>query len=139
MIDLVLAESMSVLVVAPPPVQPPCDVSAGLTCEIIDARLADLAVALGTLAAGKAVPMVDLYDVFTNDVRFSEPTGSANSLYRLDGLHPKLATGDDLIAAHIASALLSDSPVPEPTTAVLLATGLGALSVRRRSRPRAQG
>lgn len=138
MIDIVHAENTSVLLVAPPPVQSPCNDPINLTCATIDARLASLATAMGALAVEKGVSFVDLYDIFINDPRFSEPFTSEDSLFRNDGLHPKYPTGDDLIASRIAQVLLSDMVVPEPSTGLLLALGLAALTVDRKRAQRAR-
>lgn len=130
MLDLVLGNSMSVLLAAPPPVQFPCSEPDILSCAIIDSRLDSLSLELAMLASSKLVPFVDLYDIFSTHPDFLLPVGSANSLFRNDGLHPKITTGDDLIAASFASALLSDI-IPEPSTGLLLAAGLCALASRR--------
>jgi lysophospholipase L1-like esterase len=102
-----------------------------VTCSEIDTHLADLADALALLASSLSVPFVDLYDAFVNDPGYLETPGTADSLFRGDGLHPKLATGDDLIAAEIANMI---NAIPEPSTALLVASGLVALAARWRLR-----
>jgi hypothetical protein len=72
----------------------------------------------------------DLYDAFVNDPGYLETPGTADSLFLMDGLHSKLATGDDLIAAEIANA------IPEPSTALLVASGFVVLAARRSPRHR---
>jgi lysophospholipase L1-like esterase len=67
MIDMILAATIPVLLVAPPSVDiinDNCGGSGGLTCATIDARLASLSIALGSLASTKSVPFVDLYGAY---------------------------------------------------------------------------
>jgi lysophospholipase L1-like esterase len=123
MIDLVLATGSSFLLVAPPPVVYPGGSPDVLTCAAIDGRLDSLSLAYAVLAATKSVPFVDLYQIFTDNPPIAD-------LLRGDGLHPMFTTGDDLIAQNIATALLT---IPEPSTALLLAGGLCALALRRKS------
>jgi hypothetical protein len=76
---------------------------------------------------------VNLYDGFMNDANSGEAHGTANSLFRSDGLHPRagLGSGDDLIAFEIAGAINS---VPEPSTGLLVASGLLLMAMQRRQR-----
>jgi hypothetical protein len=76
---------------------------------------------------------VNLYDGFMNDANSGEAHGTANSLFRSDGLHPRagLGSGDDLIAFEIAGAINS---VPEPSTGLLVSLGLVAICASRRTR-----
>ena len=131
MLDLVFDAGISAILVAPPPVLDPCDNPAVLTCSQIDSRLADLSMALASLASSMSVPFVDLYDAFINDPGYGETPGDPGSLFGPDGLHPQLYPGDDLIAMEIANAIIA---IPEPSTAFLVASGLLALAVRRRPR-----
>jgi len=133
MIDLVLGESIPLILVAPPPVMDPCGTSYDVpTCDEIDTRLANLAVDLALLAGTYSdVQFLDLYADFTADPRFGDHPGS-DSLYRSDGLHPRFETGDALIASLLVPML-----IPEPSTALLLASGLVALAQRRRGRRKA--
>jgi len=128
MLDLLILAGLPTVLVAPPPVLAPCDNPTVLTCPQIDTSLANLSGALATLAGSLSVPFVDLYDVFVNDPGYLETPGSSASLFLGDGLHPKLDTGDDLIAMEIANA------IPEPATALLVASGLVVLAARRRPR-----
>ena len=91
-----------------------------------------LATALTGLATTAGVPFVNLYDVFMNDADIGEAPGTANSLYRFDGLHPR-DNGDDLIAFEIASAI---NAIPEPSTGLLVASGLLLLAMQRRQHHR---
>jgi len=127
-IDLVLGESIPLILVAPPPVLDPCGTSYDVpTCGDIDTSLANLAVDLALLAGTYSdVQFLDLYAAFTADPRFGEHPGT-NSLYRDDGLHPRLETGDTLIASLLVPML-----TPEPSTALLVASGLLAFAQRRR-------
>jgi lysophospholipase L1-like esterase len=135
MIDLVLAESIPLILVAPPPVLDPCGNPSVLTCGDIDGRLADLADDLALVATTEGVPFVDLYAAFQADPRFGliadggEHPGP-DSLFLDDGLHPRLATGDTLIASLLATEIALI--IPEPSTAILLACGLLALAHRQR-------
>jgi lysophospholipase L1-like esterase len=131
MLDLLFTAGIPGILVAPPPVLDPCGGPAVLTCSEIDTRLANLAGALAILAGSESVPFVDLYDAFVNDPGYLETPGDPDSLFRSDGLHPQLYPGDDLVAFEIANAILA---VPEPSTALLVASGLVVLAARRRPR-----
>ena len=133
MLDLVILAGLPAILVAPPPVLAPCGNPAVLTCSEIDTRLESLADALAVLASSLSVAFVDLYDAFVNDPGYLETPGATDSLYRFDGLHPKIDTGDDLIAMEVAGAI---SSIPEPSTALLLTFGLVVLAARRRPRHR---
>jgi hypothetical protein len=126
MLDAVFNAGMQAILVAPPPVwtPTPCGGPGVLTCEIIDASLAGLATTAG-------VPFVDIYDAFTNDPNFGDAPGTADSLFRTDGLHPR-DNGDDLIAFEIAGAI---NAIPEPSTGLFVSLGLVALCAGCR-RPR---
>jgi lysophospholipase L1-like esterase len=126
MLDAVFNAGMQAILVAPPPVwtPTPCGGPGVLTCEIIDASLAGLATTAD-------VPFVNLYDAFTNDPNFGDAPGTADSLFRTDGLHPR-DNGDDLIAFEIAGAI---NAIPEPSTGLLVSLGLVALCAGCR-RPR---
>jgi lysophospholipase L1-like esterase len=143
MLDLVLqTTSMPLVLVAPPPVQSPCGNPVNLTCGTIDSRLDSLSTELGSLAASKSIPFVDLYGTYKADPRWSSPTGSPNSLFISDGVHPKLATGDDLNAMWIANAIAPTPVLPaiEPLGLALLAAlvlGIGVGTLRRGWRVRA--
>jgi lysophospholipase L1-like esterase len=130
MLDAVFDAGMQAILVAPLPVwtPTPCGGPGLLTCEIIDASLASLATALAGLATTAGVPFVDIYDAFTNDPDFGEAPGSADSLFGSDGLHPR-DNGDDLIAFEIAGAI---NAVPEPSTGLLVASGLLLIAMQRR-------
>jgi hypothetical protein len=136
MIDMVLAESIPLILMAPTPVLDPCASPAILSCSTIDTRLADLADSLALLASSKGVAFLDLYAAFMADPRFGliadggQHPGS-DSLYKNDGLHYRLETGDTLVASLVAP-LIESALVPEPSTAVLL--GLGLLGLVARSR-----
>ena len=128
MIDLVLSVSMSVVVVAPPPVQSPCG-GAGvvITCTDIDNRLNSLSAALAGLANSKSVPFVDLYDAYINHPDWDATVGSASLLFTTGGLVPQYTTGDDLSAFEIASAI-NEAPEPDPPAVPSLPiTGMMAL------------
>ena len=136
MIDLVLLEAIPMILVAPPPVLAPCANPQALTCDVIDTRLADLAGDLALLASGHGVPFLDLYAAFAADPRFGLIADGGQhpgltSLYLDDGTHLRLTTGDTLIASLLAPI------VPEPSTALLLASGLLALAHRRAGRRQA--
>jgi lysophospholipase L1-like esterase len=131
MLDLLFIAGLPAILVAPPPVLDPCGFPDVLTCSEIDTSLANLADALATLAGSRGVPFVDLYDAFVNDPGYLETPGDPNSLFRTDGLHPQLDPGDDLVAFEIANAILA---TPEPSTALLVASGLVVLAARRRPR-----
>jgi lysophospholipase L1-like esterase len=130
-LDLVLGEGIPLILLTPPPVLEPCGGSAPLTCDQVDARLLDLSNRLGVLALAYEVPFLHLYAAFATDPRFGLPFGP-DSLYRSDGLHPKLATGDALIASLLAPMIESAVHAPEPSTALMLGFGLLALAQRRR-------
>jgi lysophospholipase L1-like esterase len=133
MLDLLSTAGIPAILVAPPPVLDPCGNPLVLTCSEIDTSLADLSDALAALAGSQSVPFVDLYDAFVNDPGYLETPGDPDSLFRADGLHPQLDPGDHLIAMEIASAIMT---IPEPSTALLVASGLVVLAARRRPRPR---
>lgn len=139
MIDMVLAQSIPLILLAPPPVLDPCaNPDAPLTCGIIDGRLADLADELALVATDKGVPFLDLYAAFLADPRFGliadggEHPG-ADSLFLNDGLHLRLETGDTLVTSLLAP-MIEQALIPEPSTAILLASGLLALAHRQRRR-----
>lgn len=132
MIDLLIAQSIPLVLVAPPPVLDPCANPDPLpTCSEIDTSLANLSSSLASLASTKTVPFVDLYQAFMDDDNWGIDPPDPNSLY-VDGLHPRLETGDDLIASLVAFEI--QAIIPEPSTAVLLASGLLALAHRQRRR-----
>jgi lysophospholipase L1-like esterase len=134
MIDLALGAGMAAILVAPPPVQDPCDDPGILTCSGIDDRLGELALAYQTLAADRMIPFVNAYAIFSAYPGFLDPPGSPNSPLRTDGLHPKLEPGDRLIAEAVGAILVE---IPEPSTGVLLGAGLlGLWAARTRARRR---
>jgi lysophospholipase L1-like esterase len=124
MVDLVLDETtIPLILVAPPPVVAPCDYPDVLTCGEIDARLADLASRLAPMADPPGVRFLDLYAAFKSHDNWAiDP-----SYFYMDddGTHPRLETGDLLIAGLLAPM------VPEPSTALLLGSGLLMLGARR--------
>jgi len=133
MVDLVLLEAIPLILVAPTPVLDPCAYPDELTCDVIDTRLADLAGDLALLASDHGVPFLDLYAAFAADPRFGLIADGGqhpgpDSLYRDDGTHPRLTTGDTLLASLLAPM------IPEPSTALLLASGLLVLAHRRARR-----
>ena len=132
MLDAIFNAGMQAILAAPPPIwtPTPCGGPAVLTCTTIDARLASLATELSSLATTAGVPFVNLYDAFMNDADIGEAPGTANSLFRGDGLHPR-DNGDDLIAFEIASAI---NAIPEPSTGLLASLGLVVLCAGRRIR-----
>ena len=138
MIDLALSAGLTTILVAPPPVQSPCQNPDIVTCAQIDARLASLATRFGTLAADKGIVFVGTYDLFLSHPDWGETPGSTDSLFRSNGLYPQLLTGDTLIAAAIGAAIESEiGGVPEPSTGLLLAVGIMLASSRRSRRRRA--
>ena len=124
-----MAVSVPTLLMLPPPVVEPCDGAAtvAITCADYDQRLADLGVALAAAAGAWGVDLVDLYDLFVNDPAFGIPPGSPGTLYRLDGVHLFLTTGDALVAEQVAAYIL-----PEPGLLASLAAGAALLALRRR-------
>jgi hypothetical protein len=142
MISMVLAESIPVIVVAPPPVGDPCiNPPNSLTCGDMNTRLASIAAELSTPAPGNEDALfLDLYAAFTGN---SDWQADPNSFYYLrDGVHPVLGRtpgdplvvdpiGDDLIASLLAP-MIEQALIPEPSTAVLLASGLLVLAYRQR-------
>jgi len=121
MVTAVVNAGIPLVLLAPPPVVGTCNNPGppAPTCATIDASLASLAPAIGTIASSAGVPFIDLYQAFTDDP-------NTTNLFRPDGLHPKLATGDQLIANLVAAH------VPEPSTAALMGMGLlGLLTFSR--------
>jgi len=90
MIEATLADGGEPILVAPPPVFEPCDGRVDPSCAEIDARLADLSVALEALAAVEDVAFVDLYALFS-----AHP--DVLSLYQPGGVHPNHDFGDPFI------------------------------------------
>ena len=132
MLDAIDTAGMQAILVAPPPVWTPTPCGGPddpLTCDDIDDALAALATSLAGLATDKGVPFVDIYDAFVNDPDFINAPGTAGTLFRNDGLHPR-DNGDDLIAFEIAGAI---NAVPEPSTGLLVSLGLVALGAGRRT------
>lgn len=130
-IELVLGAGIPLILLAPPPVIDPCGNPDALTCDQIDARLLHLSNNLGFLALDYGVPFVHLYAAFKGDPRFGLPLGP-DSLYRSDGIHPRLETGDALIASLLAPMIEGAVHTPEPSTALMIGFGLLALAQRRR-------
>jgi len=64
MVEATLLDGAEPVLVAPPPVYEPYSGNGGLSCELIDGRLADLSVALDNLAFQEDVAFVDLYTLF---------------------------------------------------------------------------
>jgi hypothetical protein len=124
-----MAVSVPTLLLLPPPAVEPCDNNAtpALSCADFDQRLADLGVALAAAAGAWGVTAIDLYDLFVNDPGFAIPPGTAGTLYRLDGVHLFLTTGDALVAEQVAAYIL-----PEPGLLASLAAGAALLALRRR-------
>jgi len=127
LLDLAIAASLPVVLVAPPATQSPCGFSSDPTCGEIETSLMNLSGALSTLAGGLGIPFVDIYNEFVSHPSFGITSpGDEDSLLRHDGLHPKYTTGDDLIASEIAAV------IPEPSSALLVAAGLLVMASRNR-------
>jgi lysophospholipase L1-like esterase len=130
MLDAIFDAGMQAILMAPPPVwtPTPCGGPDNLTCADIDASLASLMTALDDLATTLDVPFVNLYDAFANHPDIGNSPGDSDSLYRTDGLHPR-DNGDELIAFEVAAVIAA---IPEPSTGLLVASGLLVIAVRRR-------
>jgi lysophospholipase L1-like esterase len=138
-LDLADAAGLPAILVAPPPVLDPCGFPTVLTCSEIAVRLADLSVALQALAVSRGVPFVDLNDAFANHPGFLFTPGDPLSLFRPDGLHPKLDPGDDLIAQEVANAIAAlpeEIPALPPLGLAGLASALLGLARSRACRAR---
>jgi cysteine-rich repeat protein len=92
MVQATLDDGSEPILVAPPPVYPPCTGNHGLSCALIDGRLADLSVALDDVAFQADVAFVDLYALFAGYL--PDPL----DLYKGDGVHPNHDVGDPFIA-----------------------------------------
>jgi lysophospholipase L1-like esterase len=119
MMDAVLAEGISVVLMAPPPLLP---WGPSPAADTENGRLLALADALEPLAAARGIPFVDLLPIFAGLDSLDD--------YYWDLVHPN-ALGSGVIAGAVAPAIEAAAVVPEPSTALLLGAGLLAVAARR--------
>jgi lysophospholipase L1-like esterase len=95
----------------------------------MNGRLAQIATAYASIATDNSVPFVNLYDAYLDDELWEDDPDKPDPLF-FDGIHPRIDTGDDLNARLISEQI--QGIIPEPSTALLLGSGLLVLAHRQR-------